>query len=104
MNVQLGEVLVFRREGHIEFSLSGEFDLSNAWKIRDALLAAIEEEEGREIVVDLRAVRFMDAQLLRSLMRARSAARARGVTITVVPPTDRDVWRVAELVDFPLAA
>jgi anti-anti-sigma factor len=85
------------------FRLSGEFDLSNAWKIRDALLAAVREESG-EIVVDLGAVRFMDAQLLRSLIRARGAAAERGITIRIVPPHDPEVWRVAKLIDFPIAA
>jgi anti-anti-sigma factor len=104
VNVQLGELVAATRGGRVVFSLSGEFDLSNAWKIRDALLTAVDDRHVREIVVDLRAVRFMDAQLLRSLVRARSAARGRGLTIAIVPPSDPDVWRVAQLVDFPVAA
>jgi len=103
VNAELGHVFSSRRGGTLAFHLSGEFDLSNAWKLRDALLEAIAEERG-EIVVDLSNVRFLDAQLLRSLLRARAAAAGRSVTIRIVPPTDPEVWRVATLVDFPLAA
>ena len=103
MNAQLGEVISVRHDGKLVFRLSGEFDLSNSWKLRDALLQAIREERG-EIIVDLTAVRFMDAQLLHSLIRARNAAATREITIRIVPPTDPDVWRVARLIDFPVAA
>jgi anti-anti-sigma factor len=103
VKVELGDLASVRRNGTLVFRLSGEFDLSNAWKIRDALMHAIRTERG-EIVVDLSAVRFMDAQLLRSLIGARTAAAERSITIRIVPPRDRDVWRVAELVEFPLAA
>ena len=103
MNPDLGELASSRRDGILEFRLSGEFDLSNAWKIRDALLDAIDSERA-EIVVDLGAVRFMDAQLLRSLIRARGRAAERGIKIRILAPRDPDVRRVAELIDFPLAA
>ena len=85
------------------FRLRGEFDLSNAWQIRDALLEAI-AREGGEIVVDLADVRFMDARLVRALKSARSAAMAHDVGFVIVPPKDPDVWRVARVADFPLAA
>ena len=55
-------------------------------------------------MVDLTEVRFMDAQLVRVLIKARSAAIRRDVAFVVVPPTDPTVGRVAELVDFDIAA
>ena len=100
---QLGNMSSARRDDTCLFRLSGEFDLSNAWKVQDALLTAIREED-RDIVVDLTDVRFMDAQLIRVLMRARTAAIRREVAFVVVPPADRSVGRVAELVDFDIAA
>ena len=100
---QLGHVDAARRDDTCLFRLSGEFDLSNAWKVQDALLAAI-RDEARDIVVDLSEVRFMDAQLLRVLIKARSAAIRRDVAFVVVPPRDQVVGRVAELVDFEEAA
>ena len=92
-----------RRDDTCLFRLTGEFDLSNAWKIQDALLQAIRDEQ-RDIVVDLTEVRFMDAQLVRVLIQARSAATRRDVAFVVVPPADRTVGRVAELADFDIAA
>jgi anti-anti-sigma factor len=100
---QLGEVHSARRDDTCLFRLTGEFDLSNAWKIRDALLAAIREDD-RDIVVDLTAVEFMDAQLVRALIKARDAAIRRDIGFVVIPPADRVVGRVAALVDFDLAA
>ena len=100
---QLGHMAAARRDDTSLFRLSGEFYLSNAWKIQDALLAAI-RDEGRDIVVDLSEVHFMDAQLVRVLIKARSAAIRRDIAFVVVPPRDRVVSRVAELVDFDIAA
>jgi len=100
---QLGHLDAARRDDTCFFRLSGEFDLSNAWKVQDALLDALRDEQ-RDIVVDLTAVRFMDAQLVRVLIKARSAAISRDVAFVVVPPADRTVSRVAELVDFDIAA
>lgn len=100
---QLGHIDAARRDDTCLFRLSGEFDLSNAWKIQDALLAAIRDEQ-RDIVVDLSEVRFMDAQLVRVLIRARSAAVRRDVAFVVVPPRDAVVGRVAEMVGFEEAA
>jgi anti-anti-sigma factor len=100
---QLGHMESARRDDTCFFRLTGEFDLSNAWKIGDALLDAIRSED-LDIVVDLTAVRFMDAQLVRVLVKAREAARRMGVAFVILPPTDRVVSRVAELVDFDVAA
>jgi anti-anti-sigma factor len=100
---QLGQLIAARRDDTSLFRLTGEFDLSNAWKIQDALLAAIGEEE-RDIVVDLTAVRFMDAQLVRVLVKAREAAMRRDIAFVVMPPADAVVGRVAELIDFDIAA
>src|SRR3954462_5617453 len=100
---QLGHMDAARRDDTCIFRLTGEFDLSNAWKIQDTLLAAIRNER-RDIVVDLSEVKFMDAQLVRALVKARSAATSRDVAFVVVPPRNRIVGRVAELVDFDIAA
>jgi anti-anti-sigma factor len=102
---QLGRMHVGSRDDTCLFRLTGEFDLSNAWKVRDTLLAAIRDDD-RDILVDLTQVRFMDAQLVRVLVRARSAAERRNVAFVVVPPADPTVGRVAALLnaDLNLAA
>jgi anti-anti-sigma factor len=100
---QLGQIHSARRDDTCLFRLTGEFDLSNAWKIEDALLDAIHNED-RDIVVDLTAVRFMDAQLVRALVKARTEATEREIAFVIVPPADAIVGRVAGLVDFEEAA
>ena len=100
---QLGRLQAARRDDSCLFRLSGEFDLSNAWKVSDALLDSIRFED-RDIVVDLTAVTFMDAQLVRVLIKARMAAIRRDVAFVVVPPADPTVGRVAELASFDIAA
>jgi anti-anti-sigma factor len=97
----LGQIHSARRDDTCLFRLTGEFDLSNAWKIQDALLDAIDHDD-RDIVVDLTAVRFMDAQLVRVLVRAREAAARSEIAFVIVPPKDRVVGRVAGLVDVDL--
>ena len=100
---QLGQIHSARRDDTSLFRLTGEFDLSNAWKVRDALLDAIRNDD-RDIVVDLTSVRFMDAQLVRVLVKARAAARRRDIAFVLIPPKDRVVKRVAQLIDLDLAA
>jgi anti-anti-sigma factor len=100
---QLGQIHSARRDDTCLFRLVGEFDLSNAWKIEDALIDAIRHED-RDIVVDLTAVQFMDAQTVRVLVKARAAAERHEIAFVVVPPKDRTVKRVAQLVDLDLAA
>ncbi len=100
---QLGHIHSATRDDTCLFRLTGEFDLSNAWQIQDALLDAIKHKD-RDIVVDLTEVEFMDAQLLRALLKARAAAASRDVAFVVVPPAEPSVGRVAGLIDFDLAA
>ena len=98
---QLGRMYSARRDDTCLFRLTGEFDLSNAWKVKDTLLAAIRDED-RDLVVDLTEVRFMDGQLVRVLAKARAAAARRDIAFVVVPPADPTVGRVAELLDSDL--
>src|SRR3954451_23049186 len=98
---ELGRMDAARRDDTCLFRLRGEFDLSNAWKVRDALLASIENEQ-RDIVVDLSEVGFMDAQLARALVRARTEAIEHDIAFVVVPPRDQVVSRIAALVDFDI--
>lgn len=100
---QLGQLHSARRDDTCLFHLTGEFDLSNAWKVRDALLDAIRHDD-RDIVVDLTAVQFMDAQLVRALSVARHAALERDIAFVVIAPREGVVSRVAQLVDLDLAA
>jgi anti-sigma B factor antagonist len=98
MPPHLGQIQAARRDDTCLFRLTGEFDLSNASKIRDAIVDVIRRED-RDIVVDLKGVRFMDAQVVRALVRARTEATRREVAFVVVPPADRVAGQLADLVD-----
>jgi anti-anti-sigma factor len=85
------------------FSLSGEFDMSNAWKIKDVIAPAV--REGRDVIVDLTEVNFFDSRVVRVLVKARLAAIGRGLAFRVVPPANHgDLWRLAEAGEMRLAA
>lgn len=101
--VQFGQISAVRRGQTSVFRLSGEFDLSNAWEIAEALADAIRYGDS-DIVVDLSEVSFLDAQLLRVLKKAQAAALRRELTLVVRPPADPTVGRVAALIEFDLAA
>jgi anti-sigma B factor antagonist len=58
-------------DGGIVVRLAGELDLYNAGDVRQALLAACEEEP-RRLVVDLEQVSFIDSTVLGVLVEARS--------------------------------
>ena len=103
MAPQLGYIDATYRGGRCFFRLRGEFDLSNAWEVQSALADAMRNGE-RSIVVDLAEVDFMDAQLLRTLIHARSKAGERGIELAILPPSDEIVGRVAALIDFDVAA
>ena len=54
----------------------GEVDLATSPRLRAALLEAIEEQD--RVLVDLRAVTFMDSTGIATLLAAAEAARRRG--------------------------
>ena len=72
----------------------GEVDLATSPRLRAALLAAIEEQD--RVLVDLRAVTFMDSTGIATLLAAAEAARRRGTELEVDP--SRTVRKVLELV------
>jgi anti-anti-sigma factor len=100
---ELGHLASTVAGGTRTFRLTGEFDLSNAWEVEGALLDAI-RGEGGGIVVDLSGVVFMDAQLVRVLVAARAFASRNQVEFVVIPPANPTAGRVAQLIDFDIAA
>jgi anti-anti-sigma factor len=98
MPPHVGRIRTARRDDTCLFRLIGEFDLSNAGKLRSAIVDVIRHEK-RDIVVDLTDVRFMDSQLVRALVRARTEAVRHEVAFVVVPPADQVGGQVADLVD-----
>ena len=57
----------------VRIDVRGELDLSNADKLREALLAPI--PPGRRLLLDLSMLNFMDSTGIRTRMEADAAAR-----------------------------
>ena len=93
MGVQIGR----EQEGDaVVVAVRGDLDLDGGEDLRAALRAAIDEEPGRRIVVDLEGVDFMDSAGLGVLLGGRERAR-NGDGDLVVVATGRSVLRVLTL-------
>jgi anti-anti-sigma factor len=72
------------REGRVHVTLFGELDLAGAPALEALLTERI--DAGREVVVDLRALEFMDSSGVRVLVAAHARAERTGARLTVVRP------------------
>jgi anti-sigma B factor antagonist len=68
----------------VEIRLSGELDLATVPQLRQVVDA--HARHGQTMVIDLRAVEFIDSMGLASLVRARHRALARGARLELVAP------------------
>jgi anti-anti-sigma factor len=82
-------------------AVAGELDLATAPELRERLGAAV-DAGAAEIVVDLRAVTFMDSIGLAAVLHARSRLREDGRLALVVAP-DSYVHLVLEIAGMPRA-
>ena len=73
------------REGALRLVLSGELDVSTAPEVEARLLAIeVDDPPPPHVVVDLRALRFIDSTGLSLLVNAYNRARAAGRRLTIV--------------------
>jgi anti-sigma B factor antagonist len=84
--------------------LDGELDLAEAPRM-EAEVRAIEEEEPSLMVIDLRALRFMDSSGLRTLLAVDRRAREAGRRLVFVPGPEQvqrvmRVTKVDERLEF----
>jgi anti-anti-sigma factor len=70
-------------DGVVRADLAGEFDSTNAGRLRDALLRAVEQAGEPGVEIDLSAVRFMDSMGLAALVAAFHLAHPRAVPFRV---------------------
>lgn len=83
-------------EGVPVVAVHGGLDLTTAATLREALIEAIDENPGRQVVVDLEGVDFIDSAGLGVLLGGRDRARdGDGELVLVV--TGRNVVKVLEL-------
>jgi|1185.fasta_scaffold47601_2 anti-sigma B factor antagonist len=62
-------------DGHL-IRLIGEMDMSNVDEARKPILAAMEGDGGRPVVLDLSALEFIDSTGIRLLLEAHAASTA----------------------------
>jgi anti-anti-sigma factor len=95
----------------VRLALAGEFDLSNAAQVEDAL-KEIEHEHPPLLVLDLRELTFMDSTGLRVMVSADARARddSRRLAVVQGPESVHRVFRITglddhlEMVETPEAA
>ena len=98
-------------DGMVRLALAGEFDLSNAPQIEDAL-KQIEHDRPTLLVLDLRELTFMDSTGLRVMVAADARARddSRRLAVVQGPESVHRVFRITglddhlEIVETPEAA
>jgi RND superfamily putative drug exporter len=73
---------VERTDGRVLVRATGDLDLSTARRLHETLLR--EEQDAPTVVVDLRAVRFIDSSGLAALVSAHQRARRRGARFVAV--------------------
>lgn len=88
-----------RQEGEAaHVVLGGEFDLAGIERFERAI-AAVEAQQPRAIVIDLRELEFMDSSGLRALVMADDRAQKAGRRLAIVPgpPVIRRVFEITQL-------
>ena len=84
-----------RRAGHVVVVVHGELDMDSASPLR-ALLAS-EDAQGPVVVLDLRAVTFVDSSGLSVIVGEHQRAKAEGYRFAVSIAGARQVERLFEL-------
>jgi len=83
------------RDGRAHLVLRGELDLATAPQLEDLVNERL--DAGQEVVVDLRALEFMDSSGIRVLVAAHARAGRTGTRIVVVRPPRTSA--VAKIID-----
>lgn len=89
-----------RSDDTTRLALAGEFDLSNASQVEDAL-KEVESERPALLVLDLRELTFMDSTGLRVMVSADARARddSRRLAVVQGPESVHRVFRITGLDD-----
>jgi anti-anti-sigma factor len=92
------EVATSEENGAVRIALSGELDISTAPRVEEEL-ERVEPDGPAVLVLDLRAVSFMDSTGLRLIVSADGRAREQGRRLAVVrgPETVQRIFRVTRL-------
>jgi anti-sigma B factor antagonist len=74
----------------------GAMDFRAAEAFQRALLDLLEEDDGRDLVIDLRGLTFMDSTGLRAILTAVARGSSHGIAVRLVRGGDR-IQRVFEM-------
>ena len=85
---------ISEQQGHTVVALEGEIDLEQAGAVRKALLEAL--KKGRNVLVDLSKVTYIDSSGIASLVEGLQVARRQRSELALVAVNQR-VRRVLEL-------
>lgn len=99
------ELMTRESDGQAVVVLRGEFDVAHAVKVMAAIKAVT--ERGREIIVDLAGLEFIDSSGVAALARARKHARQLGGDLLLAAPQQQviRVLALTRLLDvFPVHA
>ncbi len=95
--MKLADVQFTIRDRVVIASLTGEIDLSNAESITAAVVEAM-PHEASVLVLDLRAVEYLDSAGIQLIYHLRETLRARDQTLRLLIPSDspaNDTLRLA---------
>jgi anti-sigma B factor antagonist len=71
-------------DGHVVVALRGELDVTGAAEAEAAITALV--ARGRDLVIDMSALDFIDCSSLGALLRARALARLGGGDVVLAAP------------------
>jgi anti-anti-sigma factor len=92
------EVRFEQTDGLAQIDVSGEFDVAAVEPFEKALWQL--DGDVRGLLVDLRAVTFIDSSALSSLVVAHNETQAKGIELSILKPEDREVLRILRLTDI----
>ena len=94
MTEPLFEIQTSTADGALILAAAGEIDLATAPQLGDAIHAA---NGVNRVVVDLSAVTFIDSSGLNALVHGQRSLADRDISLRVVSPTDKVVYKVFEM-------
>jgi len=91
----------YREPESVRVEVSGELDLSSALVFEEALRRVEEECQPQVLVLDLRALKFMDSTGLRLILSAHARALNQDRKLAIVEGGDavRRIFRITGVVD-----
>jgi anti-anti-sigma factor len=95
VTVPLASLETSRRDGHVLIGVTGEIDLSNAFRLgREMEDAAVGAES---VSIDLTPVRYIDSRGVRVLYQLCQRLTAEGIELSFVAPADSIAGQVLTL-------